>query len=213
MDFTRPLLVVTTSVDGDVLMQLALADAWFTTGRLHRTIGRHSEDGIRRALRRLVEQGIVLDQSGGNAVLYRLNRSHLASEPVVALANLWGAFVHRLSDDLRSWNVTPKVAALFGSAARGTMTSRSDIDLFLVSPDAASGDARWDDDVRRLAAQASGWTGNDVRILQLSEAHVRAHAGDEPVLSDVVADGVALAGDLNWLRRLVRQAEPDRFSS
>ena len=61
MDFSRPMSVITPTVDGDVLTALAQADASFTPGRLHKVIGRHSEDGVRRALRRLVRQGVVED--------------------------------------------------------------------------------------------------------------------------------------------------------
>ena len=85
MNFDRPNECRDPTVDGDVLTALALADAWFTTGRIHQTIGRHSEDGIRRVLRRLAGQGIIETLSGGPAVLYRLNRRHLAAPPVIQL--------------------------------------------------------------------------------------------------------------------------------
>jgi predicted nucleotidyltransferase len=206
VDLSRPMSVVTPTVDGDVLTALALADAWFTTGRLHGVMGRHSEDGIRRVLRRLVQQGIVEDQAAGNAVLYRLNRAHLAAPAVIELAGLWSAFVDRLTVAVSAWPVQPKVAAVFGSAARGTMHRSSDIDVFLVEPTRQHRSDEWVSRVRQLEDDASRWTGNDVRALQMTEAHVRAHAGDEPVLDDVLADGVHLAGDLAWLRRLVKRA-------
>lgn len=206
MDLSRPMSVVTPTVDGDVLTALALADAWFTTGKLHAAVRRHSEDGIRRALRRLVEQGVVQDQSGGNAVLYRLNRRHLAAPAIIDLANLWSALLLRLNGTMSKWPVQPKVGAIFGSAARGTMRSDSDIDIFLVRPSHPRDDDTWGARVRQLEDDASRWTGNDVRILQLTEAHVRDHAGDEPVLRDVLSEGVRLIGDLTWLHRLVARA-------
>ena len=208
MDLARPMSVITPTVDGDVLTSLALAEAWFTTGKLHRVIGRHSEDGIRRALRRLVHQGIVEEQPGGNAVLYRLNRAHLASSAVIQLANLSHALVARLRAELLGWPVRPRFAALFGSAARGVMSQDSDIDLFLVQPPHRPSRDEWDTSVWALEAAASRWTGNDVRILHMTEVHVRDHASDEPVLSDIASEGVPLVGDPDWLRLVIRQSVP-----
>lgn len=215
MDLTRPLAVVTPTVDGDVLAALVLADAWFTPRRLQTSIGRHSEDGVRRALRRLVSQGIVDDQAAGNAVLYRLNRLHLAAVPIAELANLWSTFLRRTAKALESWPVQPKVAALFGSAARGTMTAESDIDVFLVEPGDGPragdrDDPRWRSQVLELEQEASRWTGNDVRVLTMTEGHVRAHVADEPVLLDIVSEGVCIDGDFDWLRRMVARSRLER---
>ncbi len=76
MDAQHPLAVVTPTLDGDVLGVLALADEAFTTGQLHRTLARFSEDGIRKALARLRKQGIVVSEPAGKAYLYRFNRDH-----------------------------------------------------------------------------------------------------------------------------------------
>ena len=62
MDAQHPLAVVTPTRDGDVLAVLALVDEAFTTGQLHRTLSRFSEDGIRKVLARLRKQGIVLSE-------------------------------------------------------------------------------------------------------------------------------------------------------
>lgn len=202
MDLSRPLAVVTPTLDGDVLTALARADAWFTTGRLHGVLGRHSEDGIRRVLRRLVHQGIVEEQPGGNAVLYRFNRAHLAAPAVIQLADPWSALLERLRETLAGWPVQPRFAAVFGSAARGATGPDSDIDILLVRPPQERPEADWAIDVRLLEDAASRWTGNDVRVLQMTEEHVREHGRDEPVLADVASEGVPLLGDADWLRRL-----------
>jgi predicted nucleotidyltransferase len=210
MEFARPFTVVTTSVDGDVLCALALADAWFTPGRLHRTIARHSEDGVRRALRRLAGQGVVLTQHAGSATLYRLNRDHLAAEAIDELARLRGKLVSRLSSRLRDWTVPPVLGVLFCSAARETMTLASDIDIFLVRPEGLESDRDvWTTAVMALEADVSGWTGNDARVFELEESHIREHATAEPVLMDVVDGGIALVGDLHWLAQLVTRARLD----
>jgi hypothetical protein len=201
MEFDRPMSVVTPTVDGDVLTALALADAWFTTGRIHQTIGRHSEDGVRRVLRRLAEQGIVETLSGGSATLYRLNRQHLAASAVIELANLRWELVRRLTDALTRWTVPPVFAALFGSAAWRGMNAHSDIDVFLVRPDAVTDIDDWAASTAELQGVVSAWTGNDARIFELSEQDVLQRAAEEPVLGDVLDHGIPLLGDMQWLAR------------
>ncbi|HEY8654658.1 MAG TPA: hypothetical protein VIL87_16440, partial [Dermatophilaceae bacterium] len=65
MDLAHPLAVVTPTLDGDILAVLALVDTAFTPRQLHGMLSQHSEDGIRRALRRLTSQGIVSDARAG----------------------------------------------------------------------------------------------------------------------------------------------------
>jgi hypothetical protein len=78
MDFSRPLGVVSPTLDGDVLTVLAAADEEFSGRRIQRLLGHSSEPGVRKAAERLVEQGVVLRRPAGRAKLYRLNRQHLA---------------------------------------------------------------------------------------------------------------------------------------
>lgn len=202
MQLDRPMLTLAPTLDGDVLVALAQADAWFTPGRLHRLLDRHSEDGVRRVLRRLADQGVVSTLSAGNAVLYRLNRRHLAAGPLIELANLRWRLVDRLSESLERWTTPPVYASLFGSAARGPMTTDSDIDIFLVRPDRLT-TATWDDDLTTLTHDVSAWTGNDTRVLEMTESDVRRSLTSEPVLGSIAEQGVPLVGESDWLSRLV----------
>lgn len=85
----------------------ALAEAAFTTGQLQRMLPKGSTPGIRHALQRLVEQGIVEAEQVGRAWQCRLNREHLAAGPVIALANLRRALLQRMEDELEGWNPRP----------------------------------------------------------------------------------------------------------
>lgn len=207
MDFAHPLAVVTPTLDGDVLAVLALAETTFTTGQLHRVLGQHSEDGLRRALKRLVKQGIVVDFVAGNAHLYQLNRDHLAAAAILELASLPQRFRQRLEDVLKSWDPAPVHAAVFGSAARRTMRGDSDIDLLVIRPNGA--DERWEDQVSALTVAATAWTGNEVRVLEYGEAEVRGLGNEEPVLSSIAAEGITVAGRPTWLRNILRRKAPD----
>jgi len=122
MELNHPLATVTPTLDGDVLAVLAQQEAAFTTGQLHRVLNRYSEEGIRKVLLRLTRQGVVHSERVGNAYSYRLNREHLAAGPILELARLAHTLLQRIEHRLESWAFPPTYAAVFGSAARGTMT-------------------------------------------------------------------------------------------
>lgn len=204
MDLSRPLSTVTPTLDGDVLAVLANHDGGFTTGQLHRVLARHSEEGIRKALRRLAKQGVVLADRVGHAFTYRLNPDHLAAQPIISLARLQTTFLNRLQERLASWEVPPIYAAVFGSAARGSMTVDSDVDLLLVRPDHVD-DELWETQVNDLVTDVTRWVGNDTRPLEFTAAEVAARGRLEPVLHDVVRDGLTVAGSRAWLIKHTRK--------
>lgn len=201
MQFSRPLAVVTPTLDGPVLTALAAADGPFTTGQLTRILGEGSDEGIRKVLRRLTAQGIVSAERVGPAFAYRLNRVHLAAEPIIALAGLRGTFLTRLERLLASWAQPPAYAAVFGSAGRGTMRPDSDIDLLLVRSHAL--DDMWDTQLEHLVSTVSAWTGNDLRPLVYTLTELDAARG-EPVLLDILDSGITVAGERSWFQRRVR---------
>ena len=204
MELNRPLATVTPTLDGDVLAVLAGFEGTFTTGQLHRVLGRYSEEGIRKVLHRLVRQGVVHADRVGNAFAYRLNRHHLAAEHIIGLSDLRGKLLERIESALGSWEIRPRYGAVFGSAARGSMAAESDIDLLLIRPDDADGD-RWALQVDGLAADVSRWTGNDARILEFTVTEVVTRGRDEPVLGDVIRDGLTVAGRHAWLAGKIRK--------
>jgi len=212
--FSRPLAVVTPTVDGDVLAVLARADTAFSAGQLQRLIGERSYGGVRKALLRLVRQGIVTTETVGNAHTYRLNREHVAAPAVTELANLRSVLLDRLRGAFEDWAHPPVFAALFGSAARQDMRLGSDIDLFLVLPsvvaprsDEADGEGleAWQRDTDRLQRDATAWSGNDVRIFEMGEEEVRAGvAAGDPLLGAAQAEGVILCGSNAFWRQVRR---------
>ncbi|CRK55404.1 hypothetical protein [Alloactinosynnema sp. L-07] len=204
MEFGRPLSTITPTLDGDVLCVLARNDATFTTGQLHRVLGRHSEEGIRKTLRRLVKQGVVTSDRVGNAFAYRLNRDHLAAEHIVGLARLAETLFSRLENRLAEWEIPPQYAAIFGSAARGSMSPDSDVDLLLVRPDDAD-EGEWDAQVSTLVVEMARWLGNDVRPLEFTVDEIDSRGPDEPVLLAALEDGVTVAGNRSWLAGRLRK--------
>lgn len=202
MELQHPLAVVTGGVDGDLLQVFASADAEFTAPQLQRLLPRRSLAGIRYALDRLIDQGIVLDRTVGRTHVYAFNDRHLAAAPVRTLAAQKSELLRRLRESLANWPHPPIYAALYGSAARGEMTTESDLDILLIRDDAA--DAAWFDDSASLAESATAWTGNDTRIVDL-------HVDDlddeslQPLLRNIATEGLALLGDSEWLKRRTKR--------
>lgn len=204
MELGRPLATITPTLDGDVLAVLARSDVTFTTGQLHRVLTQNSEEGIRKVLLRLVKQGVVHSDRVGNAFTYRLNRDHLAAEYIIGLAGLQGKLLKQIEDRLEAWKLPPVYAAVFGSAARGSMTADSDLDLLLVRPD-DDRDALWETQVNDLAADVTRWTGNDTRPLEFTASELASRGSDEPVLRAVLDHGLTVAGNRAWLNRQLRK--------
>lgn len=202
VDMSHPLAVVTPTLDGDVLAVLALADAAFTTGQLHRMLPEFSEDGIRKVLVRLSGQGTVRSERAGNAYLYRFNRAHLAAGPITELANLRVTLLSKIEQLLGSWGRPPVYAAVFGSMARGSASTSSDVDLMLVRPDDVP-DEEWEAQVASLAEAISNWTGNDARPVEFTTSELRERRG-EPLFKDVLAEGLTVYGRREWFHRQVR---------
>ncbi len=204
MDFRRPLQAVTPTLDGDVLSVLARAEAEMTGRELQRVLGRGSHQGIRNAADRLAEQGVVARRSAGNANLYQLNRDHVAASWIEGLASLPGQLLDRLRDAINGWEQRPVLVVLFGSVARGEATPESDLDLLVVRPaDCEPDDQVWQEQLSKLRAHATAWTGNDTRVLELGEQELTA-GEPQQVLADAARDGIELYGTLRPLRPLRR---------
>jgi predicted nucleotidyltransferase len=202
---SHPLATVTPTLDGDVLTVLSANDFTFTTGQIHRVLNAYSEEGIRKVLARLVAQGVVLSERVGNTYAYRLNTAHLAAKPIMELAKVFDTFLKRLEQEVGGWQYPPVYAAVFGSAAHGTMTPDSDIDLFFVSA-TGTPDAVWAQQVNELASVVTAWTGNDARVVEYTEIELK-NARSEPMVHDVLEHGLTVAGSRAWL---VEQVKPVR---
>lgn len=204
MDFRHPLRALTPTLDGDVLAALARADAELSGRQVHRLVGHSSEQGVRKALERLAEQGVVLSRTAGRAKLYQLNRRHLAAPYVEKLAALRGELIERLRETVDRWQVKPAAVFLFGSVARSEAGPQSDLDLLVVRPSGRDEDQpEWRAQLDQVQAAATAWTGNDARVLEYGEHELRGLGRQEPVLSDALQDGIEIAGSRRQLARLL----------
>jgi hypothetical protein len=203
MDFRRPLTIVTPTLDGDVLWTLAAGDVEFSGRELARRAGHGSTEGIRRAADRLAAEGIVSRRAVGGAHLYRLNRDHIAARWIEGLAALPEELIDRLRTTVDAWDQPASLAFLFGSVARHEAAPSSDLDLLIVRRRDCDPDSdAWRSQLVQLQCAATAMTGNDARVLEIGEEELGG-GRVEPVLADVLRDGVELLGSRRELRRLL----------
>ena len=206
VDFARPLLTVSPTLDGDVLTTLARGEVELSGGELGRQVAHGSVEGVRRAADRLVEQGVVSRRVAGGAHLYSLNRGHLAARYIEALANLRSELIERLRVLIAGWKQPARVVFLFGSVARGEASVSSDLDLLVVRAAGCDPDDEvWRRQLVELQDAATAWTGNDARLVEFNETELAAQP-TEALMEDVITDGIELHGSRRVLRRLLTGA-------
>lgn len=197
VDLSYPYTVALSKTDGKVLSVLAGTTRPLGGREVSRLAG-VSQNGAWRALRRLVEQGVVIEQpAGARALLYTLNRDHLAATPIITLTRLRSILIEQLREHLASWEVQPIHASIFGSAARGDGDTASDVDILVIRPrEVDEEDERWRSQIDSLASAVHSWTGNHAGIAELSERDLpRLRRERPPVVENVAADGIVLVGD------------------
>ena len=192
MDVGSPISSVIPSLDGVVLGALAGTSAPMNLSRVHEVGGRGSLSGVRRVLVRLVGTGIVLEVPGG----YVLNRDHVAARAVESLASLWGDVFDRIRSDVGDWPESPRLVAVFGSAARRDGGEDSDIDLLVVS-DAVDAAER----ASELAGCIERWTGNSTHMVTVGSKDLRRmRRAREPILAAWDQDLVVIVGRRDALK-------------
>lgn len=196
MDLSRPYAAVCPTLDIDVLSALAHTTRPLTGREVSRLVGRESHEGVRKALSRLTAEGLVERQEAGGALLFTLNRDHLAAPAVAILADMRPELVRRLRRLIGSWDIGPMYASMFGSAARADGNTESDIDLFIVRPNAVDdNDMVWRQQLDDLAASVRRWTGNHAGIAEIAEREIpRLRADEPPIVRELREDSIPLGG-------------------
>ena len=204
MNVSMPSDAVVPTLDGPVLVALAKLTGPFTGRQVHQLTGVGSEAGVRNVLTRLVHQGIVRANPVGSAVLYAVNREHIAWPAVQALAGLRGELLARLRSALGDWDPRPRTAALFGSVARGDGDADSDIDVLLIRQRRTDADDEaWQAQVSRLREDVTAWTGNTCQVYDIGSDDLGRHiAAGDPLVTAWRGDAITVCGtDLPGLLR------------
>jgi predicted nucleotidyltransferase len=205
MDLSRPYsAILGGALEGEVLAVLAGTTRPLTGRQVARLASYGSDRGLRIALNRLAEQGLVTTVEAPPAVLYSLNRDHIAAPIALELGGLRAELLRRLRTAIGEWPVPALHASMFGSAARGEGDTSSDIDLLIVRPEAIDPeDPDWRQQLHELASAVERWTGNHAGISEIGEEELQHLATERPpIVNDLERDAITLAGA--DARRLLR---------
>ena len=204
MDLSAPHAALVSGPEGEVLVALSGTSAGLTGRQVASRVKNASPASVHRALRRLVEQGVVEGRTVGRAILYTLNTEHLVAPAVALLSGLRAELIQRLTRALAAPPV-PAHASLFGSAARGDGDVGSDLDLFIVRPAKLDEDDRaWRDKLDGLAGAVRRWTGNPLSISEVSARDVvRLRRLRPAIVTALEDDAVTLVGDP--IRKILRR--------
>ena len=174
---------------GEVLAVLLRTGVPLTGRQVHALLSdQFSLWSVQQALAALVGLGVVESQAVGRAMIHSINEDHYAIGPLRVLLDPYAA----LRDTVRgAVGSSASAVVVFGSVARGEAIADSDIDLVVLAPPDWDGRSELQDVVRARI-------GNDCDVLVFTpEEFARlAASGDEPVVSDILADGVVLLGSL-----------------
>lgn len=147
---------------------------------------------VQEALKVLAQLGLVDTQTIGRAGVHVINERHSSIAHLRALVDPIAALKAAIGEAIDS---DVQAVIVFGSVARGEATPESDIDLAVIASSAWDKRVELQDTVRvRLGNQC------DVLCFTEPEFGRLADAG-EPVVSDIVRDGVALVGSKPRVKR------------
>jgi DNA-binding transcriptional ArsR family regulator len=202
MDVGRPAALVLPSGTEAVIRALAGTATALGVRELARVAG-VSANRASQVLSHLEEHGLVIVEEHGAGRLCRLNRDHLAVEPLLALADMRGRLLGFLRDEVKLWGARALHVSLFGSAARGDGGTGSDLDLLVVKADAED-DNRWETQLYESGERILAATGNRAAwFIAAGEDLTRALRAGEPIIAEWRRDNIHLAG--RRLEQLLRE--------
>lgn len=206
MDVGRPAAIALPAGTESVLRVLAGTDQSLGVREVARLAG-VSPNRASQVLSDLADHGLVVVKDRGAGRLCRLNREHLAAEPLLALVGLRTRLLDKLRSEVAAWPRRPVHVSLFGSAARGDGTTASDLDLLVVRANRASDDLddEWDQQLYDSGERILAATGNRAAWLVTTMTDLqRAVKFGEPIVDEWRRDGIHLAG--RRLATLLRDA-------
>jgi len=172
MHLSNPLATLTGDLTGSILEALSRADTDFTGRQVARIVGAQHPNGVRKALLRLVDSGLVTARFEQRATLFRANRDHVLWPAVDLALSSRAELLDRVTNLLHSYGDLVVSAAVFGSAADSTATAESDLDCVVVVRDdgTATRESTRADLVNDLLHSVPLWSGNPAQVFDVTEA-------------------------------------------
>jgi predicted nucleotidyltransferase len=175
-------------VRGAVLAVLLRTGTPLTGRRIHALLSdRFSLSTVQETLRALAQLGLVDSRTVGRAGVHTINEDHCSIAPLRALLDPVAALTQAVREAMDDG---VKAVILFGSSARGEATLSSDIDLAVIARSGWDGRTQLEDTVRTRLGNSC-----DVLVFTSTEFN-RLSASGEPVVADILRDGVALLGSV-----------------
>ncbi|MEI5674967.1 MULTISPECIES: nucleotidyltransferase domain-containing protein [unclassified Nocardioides] len=186
MYFNQPFGGVMPGARGAVLAVLLRTGEPLTGRQIHGIVSdEHSLWSVQEALKALTDLGLVTSRTVGRAGIHEINEAHASVAPLRALLDPIASLRAAVSEAVGS---EVEAVLLFGSIARGEATEASDVDLAVIAAASWGGRVELEDTVRARL-------GNDCDVLVFTPAEFAERAQEaEPVVADIVRDGVALVG-------------------
>ena len=159
---------------------------------------------VQEALKALTQLGLINTQAIGRAGVHTINEDHVSVGPLRALLDPIAALTDTVSEAVGG---AVEAVILFGSVARGEANIHSDVDLAVVAPAGWDGGAELEDTVRTRL-------GNDCDVLLFTPEDFTRRSGTvEPVVREILTDGVALIGSIPRLKSGVAATRSTRASA
>lgn len=195
MDLSKPYSAISPGLDVELLVELSRSTEPRSGRELARRIGR-SWGGVRPALDRLLEHGLLERDEVGATYVYRLNREHLLAPAVDELSGARTTFFTRARDLIADWRTQPLHASIFGSMARAEGGTTSDVDVFVVRPKQVDlDDETWREQLKTLSDRVHAWTGNPASIIEVGPDELEElRRRRRSVLTEIRSDAIHLAG-------------------
>src|ERR1700678_3347019 len=178
---------------GAVLSTLLRTDARLTGRQVHALVSdRHSLWSVQEALKAWEQLGVIRTRIVGRAVVHAINEDHFSVAPLRSLLDQMTALTETA---IQIAGDSVQAIILFGSVARGEARAESDIDLAVIAPAGWDGRVDLEDGVRRRL-------GNDCDALVFTiEDFARLAAAHEPVVDEILVDGIPLIGTIPRVKK------------
>jgi predicted nucleotidyltransferase len=192
MLFSEPFGGVIPGARGAVLAALLRTDAPLTGRQVHALISDdYSLWTVQEVLKSLTQLGVVNTQTIGRAGVHTINEDHVSVAPLRVLLDPISALTETVREAVGN---DVKTVILFGSIARGEASINSDIDLAVIAPAGWDGRTDLEDAVRTRL-------GNDCDVLVFTAEDLTRMSGThEPVVREILTDGVALIGSISRMK-------------
>jgi predicted nucleotidyltransferase len=177
---------------GAVLSALLRTEVRLTGRQVHALVSdRHGLWSVQEALKAWVQLGVVHTEIVGRAVVHTINEDHYTVAPLRSILDPMAALT-KAAAQIAGEDV--EAVVVFGSVARGEATAGSDIDLAVIARADWDGRVDLEDSVRKHL-------GNDCDVLVFTaQEFTRLAAAREPVVDEIIVDGIPLIGAMPRVR-------------